>query len=385
MSAPMVSISSKGPILKPIPRNASSIASTLARPSPRMRIDSRYSGRATRLTMKPGVSDATTGVLPSRRAASAVASTTGGSVIGPATTSTRAISGTGLKKCIPSTRSGLWAAAAIWAMERELVFVARIVSSGAAASSWWKASRFMARSSGIASTTRSARASSPSPDDWPIRANAKADSSSLISPFSALRRRKPLIRSRARSYAPGIGSCTTTSRPASAATCATPAPMVPAPSTPTRSTWRSSRPCDTCLSRLAAVEARLALLGEGGHTLGVILRSTRKLLERDLHREPFVETRAVRLVDDALGKTNRARGTDRQALRNRRGVASQLRGGEHAVDQPRRRRFRGGERIAGDREFQGPMPAEGADQDADDARIGHQADAGERQDEARLV
>ena len=109
----------------------------------------------------------------------------------------------------------------------------------------------------------------------------------------------------------------------------------------------------------------------------MILRSTRKLLERGLHREPFVETRAVRMVDEALGKTNRARGTDRQALRNRRGVASQLRGGEHAVDQPRRRRFRGGERIAGDREFQGPMPAVriGEETGSDSAAMGTAATA----------
>ena len=113
--------------------------------------------------MNPGVSEVTTGVLPSRRPVSAAASTTAGAVIGPATTSNSAINGTGLKKCMPSTRSGLCAAAAICATESELVLVARMVASGAAASSWWNASRFMARSSGIASITRSASARSPIP------------------------------------------------------------------------------------------------------------------------------------------------------------------------------------------------------------------------------
>src|SRR3990172_2240926 len=63
--------------------------------------------------MKPGVSAAMTGVLPMRRARSAVADDTAGSVSGPAITSTSAMTGTGLKKCIPTTRCGRSVASAI--------------------------------------------------------------------------------------------------------------------------------------------------------------------------------------------------------------------------------------------------------------------------------
>ena len=74
--------------------------------------------------MNPGVSAATTGVLSSRRASDASASVTDGSVDGAGMISTSAMSGTGLKKCIPATRSGCAVAAAISATDSELVFVA---------------------------------------------------------------------------------------------------------------------------------------------------------------------------------------------------------------------------------------------------------------------
>ena len=59
-----------------------------------------------RLTMKPGVERACTGVLPQRRLSSKIASATAGSVCRPDTTSTSFISGTGLKKCMPTKRPG---------------------------------------------------------------------------------------------------------------------------------------------------------------------------------------------------------------------------------------------------------------------------------------
>ena len=85
-------------------------------------------------------------------------STAAPSVIGPGITSTRAISGTGLKKCMPTTRSGLAAAAAMRPTDRLLVLVASRVCGAAAASSSRNAWRFSSRSSGIASTTSSAAA-----------------------------------------------------------------------------------------------------------------------------------------------------------------------------------------------------------------------------------
>ncbi len=148
--------------------------------------------------MKPGVSAARTGVLPRRRAAKIVASATSELVRGPATTSTSAISGTGLKKCIPTTRSGRSAADAIRAIERLLVLVARIVVGVASESSRLKTSRFSARSSGIASTSRSTAASSSSDSAGVMWARASAAPASSSEPFSTLRRRNPAIRSWAR-------------------------------------------------------------------------------------------------------------------------------------------------------------------------------------------
>ena len=85
--------------------------------------------------MNPGVSAATTGVLPSRRARRATASVTAGSVIGPAITSTSAISGTGLKKCIPTTRPGFAVA------ER----CAPPTASSCSSPGWWSASAAASR------------------------------------------------------------------------------------------------------------------------------------------------------------------------------------------------------------------------------------------------
>ena len=156
--------------------------------------------------MKPGVSDAMTGVLPSRRASSAMVSVTSGAVIGPAMTSISAISGTGLKKCIPTTRPGRVVADAMRITDSELVLVARIVASPAAASRRRNASRLSSSSSGMASTTRSATPSSSSVPVGLIREAASVASSLDSCSFSTFRPRKPSIRCCARSVAPSTGS-----------------------------------------------------------------------------------------------------------------------------------------------------------------------------------
>src|SRR3989338_8429626 len=66
-----------------------------------------------RLTMNPGVSLAGTGVLPIWRARLMAFSMVAGLVRSPRMISTRAMSGGGLKKCIPTTRSGCRAAEGI--------------------------------------------------------------------------------------------------------------------------------------------------------------------------------------------------------------------------------------------------------------------------------
>src|SRR5512137_1382796 len=59
-----------------------------------------------RLTMKPGVDRACTGTLPQAWLNSKTACATAASVCNPDTTSTSLISGTGLKKCMPTSRPG---------------------------------------------------------------------------------------------------------------------------------------------------------------------------------------------------------------------------------------------------------------------------------------
>ena len=66
-------------------------------------------GRFTRLTMNPGASAQRTGTLPHASSRSIVAAATASVVCAPGTTSTRRITGAGLKKCAPITRSGVCA------------------------------------------------------------------------------------------------------------------------------------------------------------------------------------------------------------------------------------------------------------------------------------
>ena len=78
------------------------------------------------------------------------------------TISTSGISGAGLKKCMPTARSGRSSTDAISVTESAEVFVARIVSARTAASSARKSSCLTARSSNAASITTSQSARSAS-------------------------------------------------------------------------------------------------------------------------------------------------------------------------------------------------------------------------------
>ena len=71
------------------------------------------------------------------------------------TISTSGISGAGLKKCMPTTRSGRVVAAAISVTESAEVLVARIASGRQIRSSSAKSARLGSSSSTIASITRS--------------------------------------------------------------------------------------------------------------------------------------------------------------------------------------------------------------------------------------
>ena len=147
---------------KPPPRRQTrSIVSASATPSASMRSDSSVKGRARRLAMKPGLSLARIGVRPMRAPTSAAASSAAGEESAVATTSTSFISAGGLKKCMPTTRSGCGTSAAIAVTGSEEVLLARIAPGPQASARPANSSRFSPRSSGAASTTRSHSPRSP--------------------------------------------------------------------------------------------------------------------------------------------------------------------------------------------------------------------------------
>ncbi len=96
-----------GPIGQPAPFViAASSASGVTRASSRTRTQSLRSGMRTRLTTKPGVSWQGTATFPRRSTTSSAVATASSDESSARTTSTSGISGAGLKKCIPTTRSG---------------------------------------------------------------------------------------------------------------------------------------------------------------------------------------------------------------------------------------------------------------------------------------
>ena len=128
-SMPTRSTSVHGPIGQPAPAViAVSRSSGDTRASSSTRKQSFSRGMSTRLTTNPGVSWQRIGRLPSFSPTANAASTAPSDESSARTISTSGISGAGLKKCIPTTRSGVVVAAAISVTESADVFVARIVS-----------------------------------------------------------------------------------------------------------------------------------------------------------------------------------------------------------------------------------------------------------------
>src|SRR5436853_1078 len=91
-----------------------------------------------RLTMNPGVERACTATLPQQLANSKIDSATRASVCNPDTTSTSFITGTGLKKCMPTMRPGCCKPLARAVIEIEEVLDARTQSVSTTDSSCWK-------------------------------------------------------------------------------------------------------------------------------------------------------------------------------------------------------------------------------------------------------
>ena len=137
-------------------------------------MQSLRSGIRTRLTTNPGVSWQRIGVFPIRSPNANAVSNGSSAVSSARTISTSGISGAGLKKCMPTTRSGRVVAAAISVTESAEVFVASTASGRQIRSSSAKSSRFGSSSSTIASITRSQSAKSSS---WVVRASRATASS----------------------------------------------------------------------------------------------------------------------------------------------------------------------------------------------------------------
>ena len=176
---------------------------------------------------KPGKSFASAGTLPSSSASATITAAVSSEVCTARITSTSFSTGTGLKKCMPITRSGRPVAAASEVIGIEDVFDARIASGGRSPSARRKSSSLTAASSTTASSISSAGTSSSAAV---IRAST---SSGCAPPFSASFSRLRRIPVSPRSTAPGAASWSETRRPEAATTWAMPAPICPAPTTRT--------------------------------------------------------------------------------------------------------------------------------------------------------
>ena len=229
-SMPTRSMSSKGPMRKPPPRRQiRSICSWPASRSPNSRNASALNGRPQRLTRKPGPSAARITCLPIASPVSRATASARSPVWSARMTSSRPISGGGLKKCIPTTFSGRAAAPASEVTGIEDVLVASTAPGSQISDRRSNSSRLRSGRSGAASMTSSQSASLS-------RASTGSSSpaaSSPARPFSTHRPRPARAASAPRSSASGTGSCSRVRMPAAAPSCAIPAPMVPAPTTPT--------------------------------------------------------------------------------------------------------------------------------------------------------
>jgi len=105
-----------------------SMSSGLASPSDKTKKASLIIGNKIRLTTKPGEFLTVMGSLPTRLAISIMAEWVASLVCKPRITSTKAMRGGGLKKCIPIKRAGLESKAANLVMDKEEVLVAMMVS-----------------------------------------------------------------------------------------------------------------------------------------------------------------------------------------------------------------------------------------------------------------
>ncbi len=121
-------------------------------------------------------------------------------------------------------------------IDRAEVLVASIASGATTRSSAAKLSRLGPRRSTMASMTspQDANVLMSPPTKYRTRSRAASAADRVKRPFSVSRASALSIPARARAIAPSSRSCRMTGCPATAATCAIPLPMGPAPRTPTQ-------------------------------------------------------------------------------------------------------------------------------------------------------
>ena len=165
---------------------AVSIPFTSATPSARIPIPSFIIGIRILFTTNPGASATSTGVLPRASVRATIVAFVSSEVVRPFIISTSFIAGTGLKKCIPITLSGLPVADAISVMDNDDVLVAIIVSGLQSLSSSANSAFLASISSVAASITRSASAMMLMSVDPLIRPKASSAFSAVIFSFATI-------------------------------------------------------------------------------------------------------------------------------------------------------------------------------------------------------
>ncbi|KWC10610.1 hypothetical protein WL46_00925 [Burkholderia ubonensis] len=192
-----------------------------------------------RLPMKPSHTPARTGVFFSFFASSNAVATTSGLTRAGTTISSSFITLAGEKKCRPITSDGRSMLAAIRSMSRYDVLVASTAPGLHARASSANTACLTAMSSNTASITTSACASA-SYDVLPLkRAIRAACAAGVIRPFATRPSYTFSTCARPRASDASSRSIIVTGSPASSAATAMPAPIVPPPTTPIRSTGRA--------------------------------------------------------------------------------------------------------------------------------------------------
>jgi hypothetical protein len=218
------------------PRMAVSTSSTPATPDSTTRMALFRYGKRSALTMKPARSFTSTGSLPTETAKSLQVDMVSSLAVSGRTTSTRLMTGAGLKKWTPQTLSGGPVSMASSMTGSVDVLVARMVASAQIRSRSLKRCRLAARFSTIDSITRSQSASSARSEVTRTLERAVVRTSSVSLPRSTCLASDFSRAASMASAAATLRDRNTTSWPALLAHSAIPEPIFPDPTTPTRLT-----------------------------------------------------------------------------------------------------------------------------------------------------